>query len=110
MSDNIPTQSPRSELVTYRELELKLSQAKRDNEEMLKLELQKLRKQILDESFPDGDGVKHKDYHLDTMDAVADRKALLKDMRNNAAKAILWFFLALLGSAVWEYIKREAQK
>ena len=108
----MPEQKPHlpGDMVTYRELELRLNETRQQCIEALRLELKSMREELVAEAFPAGDAKGHKDYHTATMDAIADRKALVKDMRNNVAKAVLWLILVLLGNAVWEYFKREAQK
>lgn len=61
-------------------------------------------------AFPDGDLGGHKRFHDQLVEEDRDRKALYKDIRNKAVSGVFWVALVLVGTAIWEYFKREVGK
>lgn len=61
-------------------------------------------------SFVEGDPAKHKAEHQQLVDAERDRKALWKSVREKTVSGGVWFFLLGLGTAAWEWFKREVVK
>lgn len=61
-------------------------------------------------AFPDGDLGGHKRFHDQLVEEDRDRKALYKEIRNKAVSGVFWVALVLVGTAIWEYFKREVGK
>lgn len=67
-------------------------------------------KGIMLSAFPDGDPIGHRQFHQIQIDYMNERRQLWKDIRSKGIIGLLWLVLGLVGTAVWEYLKREAVK
>lgn len=60
--------------------------------------------------FPDGDWDGHRRYHEAVIQKMEARAKFYEDLRGELAKKGVWALIALLGVALWQYVKgRMAQ-
>lgn len=62
------------------------------------------------EAFVNGDPVQHKAEHQELINAAMERKALWKSVREKVLSGGIWAAILFLGTAGWEWIKREVSK
>ncbi len=60
---------------------------------------------LVKDGFPDGDLRKHRAIHEDFIDTATDKKELNKKIREKTVSGLVWSAVALIGVAIWEYIK-----
>ena len=65
---------------------------------------------MLKSAFPNGDFDGHRRDHEVRMKAASEREAFWSDIRKKIATGVIWGAFLLMGTAAWEYLKREIQK
>ena len=57
------------------------------------------------DGFPDGDLAGHRAAHEGVIKQAADRAAMWKSVRERTVSGVVWAFVLLTGSALWEHAK-----
>ena len=66
--------------------------------------------ETLKSGFPHGDPVEHRKDHETKIKLDNERAALYKTIREKVITSAVWGMLAMIGLAVWEYIKANVHK
>ncbi|MEK6294169.1 MAG: hypothetical protein V4793_22845 [Paraburkholderia tropica] len=61
----------------------------------------------LHKAFPGGDWDGHRRYHETLIERAEARAKFYNDLRSELAKKGLWALLALIGVALWQYLKSK---
>ena len=60
---------------------------------------------LIRDGFPNGDLTAHRAAHEGVIQQAADRAALWKSVREKTVSGVVWAFVLLTGSALWEHAK-----
>lgn len=60
--------------------------------------------------FPDDDPYGHRRVHENQIKKAETREKIKDDVVGNTVKGIVWVVLAFIGTAIWQYVKDQAQK
>lgn len=84
-----------------KKLDEKLTEHIRDES----VDLAKQISSLVKEGFPDGDPRKHREDHETKLEDASDKKELTKKVREKTVVGLVMSTFALIGVALWEYIK-----
>lgn len=108
-----PPDSCQVTVETYRTIEDAVDSAIRKHEEKaqhrIDEQIKKLEALVVS-GFPNSDPKGHCEYHQKQIDYMNERIALWREVRNKSLAGIVWLLLALIGSAILEYVKKGLTK